>query len=203
MKKITFSNKLIVGFAVAVVALISLNGVVYADCESTYGGGKECDRSFKIIKKVRKEGDNTWKDKVTGVDEDEIVEFKITVENTGDSDADDMKYEDKLPKELEKVGGAGLTEEWDDFSNDNDREFIIKAKVKDSEYDRDNFDKCVVNKVELTHDGDYEGSDTATVCYSDKEVTELPKTGAETNVLAVVSGLGLTFAGFLIKKSRR
>ncbi len=201
----TFSNKLIISFAVAVVGFVSMGSVVYADsCDSNYGGGSTCDKSFKVIKQVRKSGDNSWKDKVTGVDEDEVVEFRITVENTGDVDANDMKIEDFLPKEMERVGGDGLTEEWDNFSNDNDKVFVIKARVKDSEYDREDFDKCVVNKVELTQDGDFKGSDTATVCYNnDDEVTELPKTGAETNVLAVVSGLGLAIAGFAIKKSRR
>jgi len=196
--------KLISALVVAGVAGVLSGGSAYAGCTSNYGGGETCiyNKNFDIEKKVRKEGDDSWKDKVTGVDEDEVVEFKIKVKNEGEVDVDDMKMSDKLPKEMERVGGDGLTEYWDDFEAGETKTFVIKAKVKDSEYDRKNFEKCVVNKAEVLYDGEDEASDTATVCYSDSEPTELPKTGGS-SLLYGVLGLGLTAVGVSAKKLKK
>ena len=196
--------KLISALVVAGVAGVLSGGTAYAGCTSNYGGGETCiyNKNFDIEKKVRKEGDDSWKDKVTGVDEDEVVEFKIKVKNEGEVDVDDMKMSDKLPKEMERVGGDGLTEYWDDFEAGETKTFVIKAKVKDSEYDRKNFEKCVVNKAEVLYDGEDEASDTATVCYSDSEPTELPKTGGS-SLLYGVLGLGLTAVGVSAKKLKK
>lgn len=196
--------KLISALVVAGVAGVLSGGTAYAGCTSNYGGGETCiyNKNFDIEKKVRKEGDDSWKDKVTGVDEDEVVEFKIKVKNEGEVDVDDMKMSDKLPKEMERVGGDGLSEYWDDFEAGETKTFVIKAKVKDSEYDKDNFEKCVVNKAEVLYDGEDEASDTATVCYSDSEPTELPKTGGS-SLLYGVLGLGLTAVGAFAKKLKK
>lgn len=198
-----FAQKLIVGVTFVVLATAG-SKVAYADCESNYGGGKTCiyNKSFKITKKVRFEGDDSWKDKITGVDEDDVIEFKIKIENTGEIEVDDMKMKDELPDELERVGGSGLTEYWDDFDPDETETFIIKAKVRDDEYDDENFDKCVVNKAEVRYDGTFEGSATATVCYGNGEITELPETGVSTLGLGI-TGFGLITVGSLIKRSKR
>lgn len=186
------------------VAVVLGTKEALAGCTPNYGGGENCvyNKNFDIEKKVRKEGDDNWKDKVTGVKKGEVVEFKVKVKNDGEVEVDDMKMIDKLPKEMERVGGSGLTEYWDDFEPDETKAFVIKAVVKDSEYDKKNFEKCVVNKAEVEYDGDEEASDTATVCYSDKKVTELPKTGG--NSLAYGAfGLGLMAFGAVTKKLRK
>lgn len=199
----SFNNKLI--GSLLIVGLISVLGVnkAYAGCEANYGGGETCiyNKNLDIEKKVRKEGDGSWKDKVTNVKEGEVVEFKIKVKNDGEVKVNDMEMIDKLPKEMERVGGDGLTEYWGDFEPGETKTFTIKAVVKDSEYDRKNFEKCVVNKAEVEYKGDGEASDTATVCYSDKEVTELPKTGGSSMVYGAL-GLGLVALGAVSKKLR-
>jgi len=197
--------KLISALVVSAVSAGLFGGSqVYAGCTPNYGGGQTCiyNKNFDIEKKVRKAGDDFWKDKVTGVKKDEVVEFKIKVKNAGEVDVDKMKMTDKLPKELERVGGDGLTEYWDDFDEDETKTVVIKAKVKDSEYDRKNFEKCVVNKAIVEYKGDQEASDTATVCYGDGEPTELPKTGGNTVVYGAL-GLGLMVVGAASKKFRK
>ena len=204
----TAKNLILALVAVAIFSMVGA-GVAYAsNCESTYGGGETCiyNKRFQIDKDVRIAGDEDWEeDKVTGLHKDEIVEFRIKVKNISDEgtgDFDDMKMEDFLPDELEKVGGSGLTEEWEDFKHGDVRIFYITAKVDSDEFDRsDNFEKCVVNKAEVRWDGDFESSDTATVCYGNGEPTELPKTGAVSD-LAIV-GVGLLTAGLLIKLTRK
>lgn len=201
----SINNKLIAVLLVgAVSGSVLAGGKVYAGCTANYGGGQTCvyNKSFDIEKKVRKEGDDSWKDKITGVKKGEVVEFRIKVKNEGEVDVDDMKMTDKLPKEMERVGGSGLTEYWDDFDKGETKTFVIKAKVRDSEYDRKNFEKCVVNKAIVEYKGDQEASDTATVCYGDVKPTELPKTGGSSVAYGVL-GLGLMLAGVAAKKFRK
>ncbi len=185
-----------VAFAMAFVAPEK----AYAACETNYGGGQTCtfNKRFDIDKDVRLEGDNEWKDKVIGVEKDDVIEFRIKIENTGEVSVDNMEMKDFLPDELVKVSG-NLTEEWDDFGAGDSREFKIKAAVKSSEFDKENFEKCVVNKAVVKFDGDEEGSDTATVCYGELEITELPKTGAG-NVALGIAGALIAVVGFVLKR---
>ena len=183
---------------------LTLGLFVFLSTEPVFAGqyGEVYNKRFKITKEVRIEGDNEWKDKVTDVDEDDVVEFRIEIKNKSDEDSDDfddMKMEDFLPDEMYRVGGSGLTEYWDDFEPGETKKFTIEAKVDSDEYDRDvEFEKCVVNKAEVRWDGEFEGSDTATVCYGNIEPTELPETGALSTF--GLTGFGLLLLGFLSKK---
>lgn len=186
-------------------SLITLGLFVFLSTGTAYAGQygeEEYNLRFKITKEVRIQGDTEWKDKVTDVREGEVVEFRIKVRNKSDDPADatdDMKMEDFLPEEMYKVGGNGLTEEWDNFDPKDEKVFIIQAKVDSDEYDSDvRFEKCVVNKAELRWDGEFQGSDTATVCYGNVEPTELPKTGAFSTM--GLSGLVLLVSGLVSKK---
>lgn len=210
--------KLISVLVVAGVVGVLSGGVAYAGCTSNYGGGQTCiyNKNFDIEKKVRtcdadyyddhgecdKDDDEGWKDKVTDVEEGDVVEFKIKVKNDGEVDVDNMKMSDKLPKEMTRLGGDGLTEYWDDFEAGETKKFYIYAKVDDDEFDRENFEKCVVNKAEVEYDGDEEASDTATVCYGDSKPSELPKTGGSSMLYGML-GLGFTALGVTAKKLKK
>lgn len=199
-------NKLILSaFVIATVSFVGTTKA-YADsnCEDLYGGGEHCDydRKLKITKEVKIEGETSWKDKVTGVTKDQIVEFKITVKNKSDNGADKysrLKIEDFLPSEMYWVGGSRTIEFLDDVKPGDSKTFTIKAKVYAWEYDKDYaFEKCVVNKAELRWKDSFEGSDTATVCYGNVTPSELPKTGAETTL--ALSGLGMLVTGLIVRK---
>jgi len=186
-------------------SLITLGLFVFLSIGTVYAGQygeEEYNLRFKITKEVRIQGDSEWKDKVTDVKEGEVVEFRIKIRNRSDGPADatdDMKMEDFLPEEMIKVGGNGLTEEWDNFDPKDEKVFIIQAKVDSDEYDRNvEFEKCVVNKAELRWDGEFQGADTATVCYGNVEPSELPKTGALSTM--GLSGLVLLVSGLISKK---
>ena len=188
-----------------VLSIVLLPSKAFAACEPNYGGGETCEYSeeFKITKKVRLQGDNTWKDKVIDVKDGEVIEFRITVENTGETSDDNMKMIDILPDALERIGGAGLTEEWNDFEVDETKTFIIEARIRSVEFDRDNdFEKCVVNKAEAEQDESLIGSDTATVCYGNEEVTELPETGATATEAMTILGLASTGFGLILKRKK-
>ena len=210
MNKIKTTKNLI-SLSVAVAMFTVLGGAQTAsadNCESNYGGGETCryNKRFEIDKDVRIEGDDEWEeDKVTDVDKHDVVEFRIKIKNRSDDGAgsfDDMKMEDFLPDELIREGGSGLTEHWDDFDPGETKTFIVKAKIDPDEFDRDdNFEKCVVNKAEVRWDGKFEGSDTATVCYGSGEPTELPKTGAVSDL--AILGLGMSTVGVLAKLAKK
>ena len=189
---------LLVGFLI--IALLPREA--FAACEPNYGGGENCtfEKTFKIRKKVRIEGDDSWKDKVTDVKKGEVVEFRIEIQNTGEIEVDKMKMSDNLPDELNKTGGSGLTEEWDNFEPGESKRFIIKAKINDSEFDTKNFEKCIVNEAKAKQDKKDVGSDSATVCYGNGTITELPKTGAESNMILGLVGAGLVSLGLFVKK---
>ncbi len=211
MKKTILYNLIAVMFFV--VAAVALKTTVYADnCESNYGGGETClvNKRFKIEKSVKVEGDDNWKDKVTldKGDKDKTILFKVKItnmsDNTGDVTFDNMKMEDFLPKELHKVGGDGLTEEWDNFKPGQTKTFEIEAKIDSDEFDRkESFEKCVVNKAEVRWEGEFEGADTATVCFGhDKSgPKELPKTGGFP--IEAATGFGLVSVGLVLKKFKR
>ena len=192
-KKIT--KNLIV--TVAAVAFL-FNRRVYAE---QYGEVVK-NKAFRIEKEVRVKDEAEFEDKLVLDEEDfdKVLEFRIEVKNKGEVDVDDMKVEDFLPEEMDRVGGDGLTEYWDDFYSGDTKTFYVDAKIDEDEFDRENFDKCIVNKAEVRYDGDFEGSDTATVCYGDVEVTELPETGFVDTMVPL--GLGLIVVGFLVKNKK-
>lgn len=188
----------VVAFFLAVLTLPSAHA---EDCEPNYGGGETCEREedIDVDKKVRiydedLDDDEGFSDKVTDVEEGDILEFKIKVKNKGD-DIEDIDVKDSLPNELKMVSGED-SEHYDEIKAGESESFRFKAKVKDSEFDRDDsFEKCVVNKVKVKQGDETKASDTATVCYGDSEIEELPSTGSGAALVAAVgsavSGLGL------------
>jgi LPXTG-motif cell wall-anchored protein len=212
MTNTTVSKNLIntgikLGLIAIFVGIAGMNAkTVFAD---SYGGGDN-DIKFKIEKEVKLDGDSSWKDKVyidltNGSDKNKEILFRVTVKNLSDDDADEfdkMKMKDFLPGELYRVGGDYLEENWDDFASGEKKEFIIRAKINDDEMKvSDRFEKCVVNKAELKQDDDFKGADTATVCYGNIPVSELPKTG----LMSVSSVAGFAFLGLgsLIKLGKK
>ncbi|OGC68655.1 hypothetical protein A2415_02280 [candidate division WWE3 bacterium RIFOXYC1_FULL_39_7] len=207
-------------FAVALV--LSTVSVSAEECDTTYGGGETCiiNKSFKIRKWVKLEGDETWREEVTidlndDDENDKEIYFKIEVTNNVTSDDvdvddmefDDMKMKDILPDELklDKDSEDEPEENWDNFKAGDKKTFYLTVKLKDKERERDGtFHKCAINKAELYFDGDFEGADDAAVCWKrgDKEkIKELPKTG--TPIETGIAGAGLIVLGALIKKSKK
>lgn len=209
------TQKIIMSAVIALVMTTLPKTTVYAGCEQNYGGGETCliNKRFEIEKEVRvcKDGDSdscddwgSWEDKVTDVKKGQLIQFRIKVTNLSDDEADefdDMRVEDFMPNELYRVGGSGLTEYWDNFASDEEKEFKIEVLIDEDEFDRENFEKCIVNKAEVEWDGEFEGSDTATVCYNDDvkgEITELPETGGTS--VAFVAGLLSLTSGLVLRK---
>lgn len=207
MNSFAFANaaKKLIFASVATLTVASMAmGNVYAQ---SYGGGTETrNRSFSVRKEVRFKGDNEWFKRIGGVKKGDTVEFRIRVENTGDSTVNDMKLTDFLPSETIRTGGDELISQWDNFKDGSTKTFEIEAQVKDSEFTSDLTENCVVNraKVERFYEDEWTevGSAAATVCYGDTSlvVRELPKTGATQNIALSMAGLGFIALGLFLKK---
>lgn len=218
----TFNFKLIALIAVFTVAtaaaLYTVNTLVFADsCNHSYGGGKSCKKDVEITKEVRKGFDGGFDKKVTGVKKGELIQFRITVHNTGDANLKDLRVEDVLPEALELIDGD-LKRDIEFLDNGDDSKvegckavsngvavFCITAKVKDSEF-KAGKSACVVNqakvKADFNKDGNRETKDDseAEVCYG-SELKQLPKTGNEDAVIATLFGLGMIMTGFGLRKA--
>ncbi len=194
MKKVL--KNLIVSIA-AVTFLSATNGEVYA---SGQYGETVINKAFRIEKEVRIKDKGSFVDKLVLDPKDfgKVLEFRIKIKNVGELKTDDMKMEDFLPSELYRVGGDKLVEKWDDFEPGETKTFYIDVKVDSKEFERENFEKCVVNKAEVRYKGKFEGADTATVCYGVREITELPETGFEETLIPL--GMGLIIAGYVFKR---
>jgi len=135
-------------------------------------------------------------------DLDDIVEFRITVRNTGELEVDDVKMEDILPDELKRVGGSGLTETFDNFKPGDSEKFIIEAELTDDAKDENKSD-CFVNRARVIYKDHVEGEDVATVCVEVGEISELPETGFDTLTILTVLGLGSMALGIVIRKNAK
>lgn len=201
------AKKLIVASVTSITIAMLAMGNVYAQ---SYGGGTDTrNRSFSVRKEVRFKGDSDWFKRIGGVRKGDTVEFRIRIENTGDSTVNDMKMTDFLPSEMIRIGGDELIEQWDNFRNGSTMTFEIAATVKDSEFTSDLTENCVVNraKVERFYENDWTevGSAAATVCYGDTSliVRELPKTGATENIALSIAGLVSIALGLAFKKMKK
>jgi len=187
--------------ALPIVFLASLSGVAFAECNNSgYGSTDSCNKNregFEIQKRVSKSGESDKKEKITGVKKGETFTFYFKVKNET-YDKADLKFVDNLPSELEVVSGDDLNKSFSMDSQSN-KNFEIVVKVKDSEFNRTNFEKCVVNKAYITKDDKEKDSSSATVCYGDGVATKLPQTGPESIVLgsgALSLALGLVLRKF-------
>ncbi|HLB51885.1 hypothetical protein A3F07_01940 [candidate division WWE3 bacterium RIFCSPHIGHO2_12_FULL_38_15] len=157
-------------------------------------GGKEEEKisedkkseNLEVNKKVRIGDNDKYSSKVVGVDQSEIITFLLELKNTGEKNIQDIKVVDDLPEEFELISGK-LEDKVGEVKDGEAKNLFIVVKVKDGV---NLAGKCVINKVEAKWDDNKE-SDEATVCFEEKELIELPKTGPDGNLLSVLGALSL------------
>ena len=149
------------------------------------GEDKKSER-LEVNKKVRIGDDEKYSSKAVGVDQSETITFLLEIKNTGEKNIQDIEVEDDLPDELSLISG-NLNTTVSEIKDGSGKNLFIVAKVKDGV---NLAGKCVTNKVKISWDDESE-SDEATVCFEDKELTELPKTGVDSNILSALGTVSL------------
>jgi uncharacterized repeat protein (TIGR01451 family) len=191
---------------VAFVILFSTLVPIKAGAES-YNGDDE--KTLILDKKIRSIHDDEYKDNILSSErvfyEDDIVEFKIRIENSGDTKLRNIKVIDKLPPFLKIIFNPGDYNEtdnqveWtiDELDAGEAEEFLIRAKIDQAE-----------NVYNLTKETNVAEACVDEICDNDDAIyyiggISIPNTGA--GGLIVQTGLILsgTVAGFILRKKAR
>ncbi len=222
-------------FAIAAATLIALTtaSAAYAggtsNCQIIYGGGQVCQKNLKftINKLVQKpgKGGGDFVENLTINDPrfapGQSVQFKIVVENTGDTDITNLNVVDTFPQFvtfMSGVGNASAGNTQDTFvvgslPKGKKAEFVITAKIADAaNLPSDQTITCVTNNVVATAQDGSQGSDNAQLCIEKPIVNvqptpqilekpfvkNIPSTGPETDVLFGLVSTGAL--GYFLKR---
>lgn len=119
---------------------------------------------YELRKTVSKSNSSTGLTRIDNIKQGDTFVFYFKISNNTLNEVT-LKLEDNLPASLERVGGVGETETVVLFAKSK-KILEMEVKVKDSEFaNKENFQKCVVNKGYLYKDTNLQDSSTATVCF--------------------------------------
>ena len=215
--------------AVAVVANSSF-AAGESNCQIIYGGGEVCPSKqvkFVINKQVQNvgKGGGNFVENLTINDPrltpNQNVNFKIIIENTGDSDITNLNVVDSFGEFLSFVAGVGNTNVGAKQINfvvgtlkkGEKMEFVITAKTTEADkLPANQAITCVINNVKATAPDGVSADDNAQVCiekqvlgaqptpqiFEKPAIKELPPTGPELGLLAALIPTGL--AGIYLRR---
>ena len=207
-------NKILIAvLSVLLVGSIFKPSAVKADSYSNNDNRK----TLSIDKKIRSLNWNYYVDNISSAKKvfhnEEIVEFKIKVTNTGTTNMKNIKVTDKLPPFLKLVffpGTFNSTDnkiEWtiDELNAGHSQEFLIRAKI-----DKANEVKTLTKEtnVALATVDEINEKDDA-IYYikngtaSAESTVELPETGSIALVLETIGAIGAGISGLALRKKIR
>lgn len=228
-----YMQKLIL-FFLGVIISLALTAQVFAtgesDCQIIYGGGEVCAQrqiKFTINKEVQRsgKGGNTFVENLTVNDPrftpNQNVNFRITIQNTGDFDITNLNVVDNFGEFLSFVAGAGNSNVGAKQINfvigtlkkGETREVNITAKTAEADkLPANQAVTCVTNNVKATAPDGTMAQDDAQICiekqvlgaqptpqiFEKPKVKELPPTGPELGLLAALVPTGL--AGMYLRR---
>src|SRR3990167_4055242 len=227
MRKIT---SLFLSFMAVAIAATAVFAAGESNCQIVYGGGEVCPPKqvkFTINKTVQKpgKGGGDFVENLTINDPrfapDQNVNFKIIIENTGDTDVSNLNVVDTFPEFLSFVAGVGNTNVGAKQINfvvgklekGKKMEFLITAKTAEADKLPSNQAiTCVTNNVRATAPDGVSADDNAQVCiekqvlgaqptpqiFEKPAIKELPPTGPELGLLAALIPTGL--AGIYLRR---
>jgi uncharacterized repeat protein (TIGR01451 family) len=200
-----------------------------AECQIIYGGGEVCPPKhvkFTINKQVQKpgKGGGNYVENLTINDPryapSQNVNFKIIVENTGNTDITNLNVTDTFPEFLSFVAGVGnanvgarqISFVIGKLERGKRMEFLITAKTADADkLPANQTITCVTNHVKAVAPDAAAAEDNSQVCIEKQvlgkgappilekpTVKELPPTGPELGLLAALIPAGL--AGIYLRR---
>lgn len=215
-KQVKHNKKLFLAVTFAVLAMgsFSFPASVKADSYSSDDNRK----TISVDKKLRSIWDSEYVDNISSSTrifaEDQVVEFKIKVTNTGTTNMKNIKVTDELPPFLSLIFYPGTYDsttnkvEWSiyELNAGNSQEFLVRAKIDKSEYVKTATKETNVVKVSV--DGINEKDDaiyyignigsTAT----DNQVI-VPETGNASLLIETVGVVATGISGLALRKKIR
>jgi uncharacterized repeat protein (TIGR01451 family) len=199
----------IISVALVIAALVVLFSSLVPIKVSAESYSDENEKTIILDKKVRSVNESEYKDNILSSEkvfyEDDLIEFKIRIENSGDTKLRNIKVIDKLPPFLKIIFNPGDYNEtdnqveWtiDELDAGEAEEFLIRAKIDQAE-----------NVYNLTKETNVAEACVDEICDNDDAIyyiggISIPNTGA--GGLIVQTGLILsgTVAGFILRKKAR
>ncbi len=190
-----------------------------ANCVPVYGGGVQCPRVGQVLinKTVRNPSTGIFVDNLGPSDPKFrpawLINFQITVQNTGDQTLDDVKVTDKLPDFVDFTSGPGsfdnnsktLTFDVGSLAGGTSRTFDVVARVVHAAVlPADKSVVCPVNTVDaVVTDTNQTDRDTSQFCIEKEMVVpSVPTAGPEHWILSIAGlGTALTIGLSLRKKA--
>jgi len=216
-----------IGLAITTLGFITLaaQAAGTSNCQVIYGGGEVCDENIKYsIDKLVKNTSGTFVDNLNTNDSkysaSQNVEFKIIIQNTGNTRINSIKVEDTLPQYLEYVSGAGnydansrtLTFIVTNLDAGKKAEYTISTKVvENASLPQDKGTICVINNVKAIESRGNTAQDSSQVCieriitkkptpqvFEATPVKKIPETGPE--MLPLLGLIPAGIAGFAMRR---
>lgn len=203
------------------VAQVSADGTSYGSqngtpCVPVYGGGTQCPRPGQVLinKKVKNPASGVFVDNLGPTDPkyrpQQVVIFRITVQNPGDSSIDSITVTDTLPDFVDFMTGPGaynsstrgVTFTVTNLASSESRDFDVTARVvHPAVLPNEKNVVCPVNIVQAQSDFGNDRDEAQFCIEKVMEVPVVPKAGPE---MWMIPGLTSVFAigAYLRKKVR-
>lgn len=207
MKQVEHKNIVFVLILAALAVLFSSLFSVTAKATS-YSSDEE--KTISIDKKLRSTNDSEYQDNISASErifyEDDLVEFKIIVENTGDMVLKNIKVTDSLPPFLKLIFYPGNFDEtnnkveWtiDELQAGESKDYLIRGKIDQSENVKTQTKETNVAQVCVDEICDKDDA----VYYIGNGVS-IPNTGDTSLLIKTGIILSLASGGFLFRKYAR
>ncbi len=196
--------------------LLSLFFVAPKAIEANDYDTDEDGRQIVVDKEVKAPSQDNWHENLSSevitFAGENYVEFKIKVKNTGDEELKNIKVIDALPSQIKPIeypgeyneGNHDVTWHIDRLGEGEEKEFYIKAQIKNNDSLEQGRLFCVNNKAEGRSETDEYDSDTAQFCIDTRILGQetLPESGGNT-LIATLLATSIIGAGILIRKIGR
>jgi len=200
----------IISVALIIAALVVLFSSLLPIKAGAESYSSDDEKTIIVDKKLRSVHDNEYKDNILSSDktfyEDDLIEFKIRIENSGDTMLKNIKVVDKLPPFLKVIFNPGTYNEtdnqveWtiDELDAGEAEEFLIRCQIDQSD-----------EVYSLTKETNVAEACVDEICDNDDAIyyigngVSIPSAGDPSLIIKTGLVLSSITAGFFLRKKAR
>lgn len=205
-------NKILSTIFLVALTAGSLIKPVFVKADSYSYSNTDNRKTLSVDKKLRSIHSSEYVDNISSSNkvfyQNDVIEFKIKVTNTGTTNMKNIKVTDTLPPFLKLIffpGSYNSTDnkvEWtiDELNAGHSQEFLIRAKI-----DKATEVKTLTKEtnVATAKVDEVSEKDDATYYLGGKDGVIIPETGSMDLVVQTISVIGLGLSGFALRKKIR